>query len=107
MLSMLLLLAAADGARPLPAYEDALRCAGATQAAVEGQEKVAETARVFDSAIFWSLAAMDVARAKGLTAAQAEADQATARSGFKSRLDNDEDEAWGVVKGCVKATPPT
>lgn len=106
MFSLLLLLAAADGARPLPAYAEALNCAGATQAAVEGQERAAETARVFDSAVYWSLAAMDIARRDGKTAAQAEADQKAARDGFKARLDEDDAEAWAAVKACVKATPP-
>lgn len=106
MLSLLLLLAAADAPRAMPAYDDALRCAGATQAAVIGQDKAPETARVFDSAIYWAMATMDVARAKGMAAATAEADQARARAGFKARLDDDDAEAWRVLGDCVKSTPP-
>jgi hypothetical protein len=100
------MLATADAPRALPAYEDALNCAGVTQAAVDGQEKGAETGKVFDSAIYWSLAAMEVARSKSLRADQAEQDQKTARARYRALLDEDDADAWSDLAGCVKATPP-
>jgi len=103
---VLTLFVAADAPRPLPAYADALNCAGVTQAAVDGQEKGADTGKVFDSAIYWSMAAMEVARSTGMTAARAEQDQKAARARYKALLDEDDVDAWSDLAGCLKATPP-
>lgn len=98
--------AAAGAAKPLPAYDAALNCAGVTQAA-STFGKGPETARVFDSAIYWSMAAMEVARTNGLTAAVAQADQDRTRDGYKTLLEDDDADAWADLAGCLKATPPT
>ena len=106
VLSFALTLLAADGAaRSLPAYADALNCAGVTQAASKFGSGP-ENAKAFDSAMFWSLAAMEVARTKGMTAAAAQADQDKARDGYKALLDDDDANAWADLAGCLKATPP-
>lgn len=105
MLILLLLLAGA-APKPLPAYADALSCAGVTQAASDFG-KSPETAKAFDSAIYWSMAAMEVARTSGMTAAAAQADQDKARKDYKALLDDDDAAAWDDLAGCLKATPPT
>lgn len=99
-------LAAAGPARPLPTYADALNCAGVTQAASKFGEGP-ENAKAFDSAIYWSMAAMEVARTNGLTAAAAQADQDRTRDGYKALLEDDDAGAWDDLAGCLKATPPT
>lgn len=106
LLSFALTLVAASGAKPLPAYNDALSCAGVTQAASDFG-RTPETAKAFDSAIYWSMAAMEVARTNGLTAAAAQADQDKARAAYKALLDDDDADAWADLTGCLKATPPT
>lgn len=105
-LSLALTLLAAGASKPLPAYADALSCAGVTQAASDFG-KSPETAKAFDSAIYWSLAAMEVARTSGMTAAAAQADQDKARKDYKALLDDDDAAAWDDLAGCLKATPPT
>ena len=102
----LTLLAAGAASKPLPAYDDALACAGVTQAATDFG-KGPETAKAFDSGIYWSMAAMEVARTNGMTAVAAEADQAKARKDYKALLDDDDADAWADLAGCLKATPPT
>jgi len=89
-----------------PAYADALNCAGVTQAA-STFGKGPENARAFDSAIYWSMAAMEVARSNGMTAAAAQADQDKARDAYRALLEDDDAAAWADLAGCLKATPPT
>ena len=106
VLSVALTMLAANGAaKPLPAYADALNCAGATQAA-STFGKGPESARAFDAAMFWSMAAMDVARTSGMTAAAAQSDQDRARDAYKALLEDDDASAWADLAGCLKATPP-
>lgn len=102
----LAMLAAGAAPKPLPAYADALNCAGVTQAA-STFGKGPENARAFDSAIYWSMAAMEVARTNGLTAAAAQADQDKARDAYRALLEDDDAAAWADLAGCLKATPPT
>lgn len=106
LLSFALTLLAAAGAKPLPTYDDALACAGVTQAATDFG-KTPESAKAFDSAIYWSMAAMEVARTNGLTAVAAQADQDKARKDYKALLDDDDTAAWADLAGCLKATPAT
>lgn len=106
LLSLALTLLATGAAKPLPAYDDALACAGVTQAASDFG-KSPETAKAFDAAIYWSMAAMEVARTSGMTAAAAQADQDKARAAYKALLDDDDADAWADLAGCLKATPPT
>ncbi|MDP1738202.1 MAG: hypothetical protein Q8L23_12280 [Caulobacter sp.] len=96
----------AAGDKPLPAYDAALNCAGVTQAASRFGEGP-ETAKAFDSAMYWSLAAMEAARANGLSASAAQADQDRARDAYKALLEDDDADAWADLAGCLKATPPT
>ena len=106
VLSFALTILAANGAaKPLPAYADALNCAGVTQAA-STFGKTPESARAFDSAMFWSMAAMEVARTSGMSAAAAQADQDRAKDGYKALLEDDDATAWADLAGCLKATPP-
>lgn len=106
VLSLFLPLLAAGAAKPLPAYDDALNCAGVTQAA-STFGKGPENAKAFDSAMYWSLAAMEVARTNGMSASAAQADQDKARDAYKVLLEDDDAGAWSDLAGCLKATPPT
>lgn len=103
-LSFVLLAAAADAPKPLPAYELALNCAGVTQAATTFGAGP-ETAKAFDAAMYWSMAAMEVARTSGKTAIAAQAEQDRARDGYKALLEDDDADAWSDLAGCLKATP--
>ncbi|HEY0112631.1 MAG TPA: hypothetical protein VGB59_05695 [Allosphingosinicella sp.] len=61
--------------RPLPTYAHAVRCAGLTGAWMrEVPEASEEGLKRFDRALFWGLAASEVARRNKLTAARMEAD---------------------------------
>ena len=64
----------------LVSYEEAVRCAGLTQAAseLEGGES-REGRALYDAALYWSLAAMRAGTAAGKTPRAAEADQTRAR----------------------------
>lgn len=61
-------------------YVEVVRCAGLTQAAseLEGGES-AEGRRLFDAALYWSLAASQAALAGGRAPGEADSDQARAR----------------------------
>ena len=61
-------------------YETVVRCAGLTQAAseLEGGES-GEGRLLYDAALYWSLSAIQVAQARGRTAAATEADLTRAR----------------------------
>lgn len=63
-----------------PSYEEAVRCAGLTQAAseLEGGES-SEGRSLYDAALYWSLTAMQLAQTSARPAAATEADQTRAR----------------------------
>ena len=87
-----LILAGLVGAEPaqeneLVSYAEAVQCAGLTQAAseLEGGESV-EGKRLYDAALYWSLAAMQAATTAGKSAQAAEGDQTRARIAAVRRL---------------------
>ncbi len=90
----------------LVSYEEAVRCAGLTQAAseLEGGESV-EGRRLYDAALFWSLAAMQAATAAGKPSRAAEADQTRARIEAVRRLNADASEARAALHRCRQKTP--
>lgn len=80
-LSAVLSLAPAPGMRGQAAsYDEAVRCAGLTQAAseLEGGES-AEGRSLYDAALYWSLTAMQMAQAAARPIPVTEADQTRAR----------------------------
>ena len=76
-------LALAFQARPsvgMTSYEEAVRCAGVTQAASELEGGESRQGRaLYDAALYWSLAAMQAGGASGRSPQDAEADQTRAR----------------------------
>jgi hypothetical protein len=90
----------------LVSYEEAVRCAGLTQAAseLEGGES-AEGKALYDAALYWSLAAMQAATAAGKPARAAEADQTRARIEAVRQLNADAPAARTALQRCRQKTP--
>jgi len=90
----------------LVSYEEAVRCAGLTQAAseLEGGES-AKGRRLYDAALFWSLAAMQVGAAAGKAAPAAEADQTRARIEAVRQLSAEAPAARAGLERCLRKTP--
>jgi hypothetical protein len=90
----------------LVSYEEAVRCAGLTQAAseLEGGESV-QGRRLYDAALYWSLAAMQAATAAGKPAPAAEADQTRARIAAVRLLNAETPEARTALQRCQQKTP--
>ena len=90
----------------LVSYEEAVRCAGLTQAAseLEGGESV-QGRRLYDAALYWSLAAMQAATAAGKPAPAAEADQTRARIAAVRQLNGAAAEARAILQRCQQKTP--
>jgi hypothetical protein len=102
-----LLVSAAAPHPSLPPYPKALRCAGLLEAAVKGADLTSAQGRVrFDAAIYWSLAAMDAARAGKRSSAQSEQDQRDAAAAARPQLEAKEAAALAELDACVKAVPP-
>ena len=90
----------------LISYDEAVRCAGLTQAAseLEGGESV-QGRRLYDAALYWSLAAMQAATAAGKPAPAAEADQTRARIAAVRQLNGAAAEARAILQRCQQKTP--
>jgi hypothetical protein len=90
----------------LVSYEESVRCAGLTQAAseLEGGES-ARGRRLYDAALFWSLAAMRAGTAAGKSPSAAEADQTRARIEAVRRLNADAPAAEAGLQRCLQKTP--
>jgi hypothetical protein len=99
-------LAAPQEARTLVSYDDAVRCAGLTGAAseLEGGEST-EGRALFDAALYWSLAAMGAAEARGRSTAEAEADQTRARLEAVRQLTAEDAAARAALARCRQRTP--
>ncbi|MET4682784.1 hypothetical protein [Brevundimonas faecalis] len=91
--------------RPLP-YEEAVRCAGLTQAAseLEGGES-AEGKALYDAALYWSLAAMQAATAGGRDPAAAEREQTRARLVSVQKLTAGDAPSRAALARCRQLTP--
>ncbi len=97
----------AQTARPGPlSYDEAVRCAGLTQAAseLEGGES-AEGRALTDAALYWSLAAAQAAAAGGRASALAEADQTRARIRAVRQLATDDESTRSALQRCRARTP--
>ncbi|NBB64468.1 hypothetical protein GVN18_35000 [Pseudomonas sp. ODNR1LW] len=90
----------------LVSYEESVRCAGLTQAAseLEGGES-ARGRRLYDAALFWSLAAMQAGTASGKSPSAAEADQTRARIAAVRQLNADAPSAEAALTRCLQKTP--
>lgn len=90
---------------PLP-YDEAVRCAGLTQAAseLEGGES-GEGRALYDAALFWSLTATQSATAAGRTPAVGEAEQTRARIRAVRELSADDADARADLQRCRARTP--
>lgn len=90
----------------LVSYEEAVRCAGLTQAAseLEGGESV-EGRKLYDAALYWSLAAMQAATAAGKQSRVADADQTRARIEAVRQLNADAPTARAALQRCVQRAP--
>ena len=90
----------------LISYEEAVRCAGLTQAAseLEGGESATGKA-LFDAALYWSLAANQAAQVSGKPAPQADADQTRARILAVQQLNAANTDARADLERCRARTP--
>lgn len=97
--------AQAAPAAPLP-YDEAVRCAGLTQAAseLEGGES-GEGRALYDAALFWSLTATQSASAAARNPAAAESDQTRARIRAVRELSAADAEARADLQRCRARTP--
>lgn len=103
---MFVILAAAVAiAAQTPPYEEAVRCAGLTQAAseLEGSES-ARGRSLFDASLYWSLTASQLAASTG-RAAQADADQTRARLRAVRELAANDASAKAALDTCLTRTP--
>lgn len=92
--------------QPLVSYEEAVRCAGLTQAASElegGESRYGRS--LYDVALYWSLAAMQAATAAGRDADLAENEQTRARVDAVRRLSAGEAEARALLQRCRQRAP--
>ena len=103
--SAVLMLQAAPSAG-LVSYEEAVRCAGLTQAAseLEGGESP-EGRALYDAALYWSLAAMRAGTAAGRTSQAAENDQTRARIEGVRQLSADAPAARAALRQCRERAP--
>ncbi len=89
-----------------PSYDEAVRCAGLTQAAseLEGGES-REGRSLYDAALYWSLTAMQMAQANARSPADAEADQTRARIRAVRELSARDATARADLQRCRARTP--
>lgn len=90
----------------LVSYDEAVRCAGLTQAASELEGGESRYGRqLYDAALYWSLAAMQAATASGRDPTAAENDQTRARLQAVRRLTAGEAEARAALQRCRQTAP--
>ncbi|MFB7880343.1 hypothetical protein [Brevundimonas diminuta] len=90
----------------LVSYDEAVRCAGLTQAASELEGGESRYGReLYDAALYWSLAAMQAATTAGRNPTAAENDQTRARLQSVRRLSAGDAEARAALQRCRKAAP--
>lgn len=90
----------------LVSYEEAVRCAGITQAASELEGGESRYGRaLYDAALYWSLAVMQAATASGRDVAAAELEQTRARIDAVRRLSAGEREARALLQRCRQRAP--
>lgn len=109
LLALVLIAQVAAPAAPPPRvmpYVEVLRCAGLTQAAseLEGGEST-EGQILFDAALYWSLAASQIALAGGQSPEKADADQNSARILAVRQLQSGNAQARTELDTCRRRTP--
>ena len=90
----------------LVSYDEAVRCAGLTQAASElegGESRYGRS--LYDAALYWSLAAMQAATVAGRNTTLAETEQTRARLDAVRRLSTGDAEARAAFQRCRQAAP--
>ncbi|MDO9588753.1 MAG: hypothetical protein Q8R45_03470 [Brevundimonas sp.] len=89
-----------------PSYDEAVRCAGLTQAAseLEGGES-GEGRSLYDAALYWSLTAIQMAQAAARPVATTEADQTRARIRAVPELTAGDADARARLQSCRARTP--
>ena len=99
-------LSAAQAASQPPSYDEAVRCAGLTQAAseLEGGES-GEGRSLYDAALYWSLTAVQIAQSAARPAATTDADQSRARIRAVRELIADDPDARTALQRCRALTP--
>lgn len=90
----------------LTSYESAVRCAGLTQAAseLEGGES-ARGRRLFDAALYWSLASSQAADAAARDPEISDNDQTRARIRAVRELSAGDEQAREALSQCLARTP--
>lgn len=89
-----------------PSYDEAVRCAGLTQAAseLEGGES-GEGRSLYDAALYWSLTAVQMAQATARPPTVAEADQTRARIRAVREISSRDAAARADLDRCRARTP--
>jgi hypothetical protein len=102
----LILTGSQAASRQPPSYDEALRCAGLTQAAseLEGGES-GEGRTLYDAALYWSLTAIQTGQTAGRSPAATEADQTRARIRGVRELSADDAAARADLQRCRTRTP--
>ncbi|MBV8685505.1 MAG: hypothetical protein JOZ90_16570 [Alphaproteobacteria bacterium] len=92
--------------KPLPSYPHALRCAALTEAAAKQVEPNSAEERLrFDRALYWGLAASEVARKAGLTSARFKQDQEEAGAAASAELAAPSAQAETELATCARQVP--
>lgn len=91
----------------LPAYPDALRCAGLTSAANNLGKNTPQSSQLFDQLIYWSMAAADSGRAAGKTARQVDAETSREAAAAEGRLRAQDGASTAALAACVQRVPAT
>jgi hypothetical protein len=90
-------------APPLPPYSEALSCAAVTQAAAK---LAPDDMQAFDHALYWSLVAMDAAKAEGIPVAQVEADHKARSTADQAGLQARDPRTHALLGVCAMRVPP-
>lgn len=90
----------------LTSYEDALQCAGLTQAASELEGGESPRGRIlYDAALYWSLSTIQAARVIGRDPVAAEQSMARIRINAVRRISNNDGSMRDQINACVQKAP--
>ncbi len=108
MLTLVLTLAMAAPSRPLPSYPDATRCAGLTMAAAKAAKDTPQFNKLYDAAIFWSLASQEASTkmASRVTPKMVDHDQEEAMATAAAELAAKDPVALKALAQCRAEVPP-
>lgn len=90
----------------LTSYEEALHCAGLTQAAseLEGGES-RHGRKLYDAALYWSLSTIQAARIIGRDPVATEQSMARIRVSTVRRMSNNDESMRELINDCVRKAP--